>query len=132
LTGNILTEIKLNTPYQIIGVVKTHRLLYDLTGSHKHIIRLKRNTGCTDRSICTDRITTAHVCRIYCRTLHDETRITPFIAGIRGTEVTIITGGTAGNTDIANTRLSAVAPETVITLCISSTPPNAGITCLVT
>ena len=41
LTGNILTDIKLDTAYQIIGVVKTHRLLNDLTGSRKDIIRLQ-------------------------------------------------------------------------------------------
>jgi hypothetical protein len=131
LTGNILTDIKLDTAYQIAGIIKTHRLLRDLTGSSIDVIRLNRNAGGTDRNTCTDRVTTAHIRRTCSCTLHAETRFTGFIAGIRGTGATIITGGTAGNTDIADTRLSTVAPEPVITICISSALRKTGITCLV-
>jgi hypothetical protein len=132
LTINILTYIKLNTAYRIIGVVKTYGVFNDLTGSHKDIIRLQCNAGSTDKSICTNGRTAASIYRTCCRTLLIETGITVFIAGISTARIGIITGRASRNTAPTYTTLITGTPQTVITIRISCALPNAGITCLVT
>jgi hypothetical protein len=120
----VFTLIKLNTTYQIIGVVKADRFLDYCSPiciwMIKHIILVKGNLGYTDCFLLTCRIFAARIIKGDGIT-NVTTKLIGFITVIVSTIVSIITRINAGLAKSADTALDTIAPDAIITVCITGT-----------